>query len=195
MPMPKILQELRPLEEAGRKEEAAALLISRADAGDPEAQAVLANQSYLGNLVEKDYARAFHYAEKAAEAGELLGLHTLGVLYLYGYGCQADPAKGCALLEQATEMGDMKSPRYLGLCALEGLDGSVDYEKARYWFEKAAEKGDITSFYNLGRIYELGLGVTADLDTAIAWYRRAAVRKDHVGKPANDALTRLGVAP
>ena len=98
---------------------------------------------------------------------------------------------GLTLLKKATEMGDMKSPRYLGLAAMDGLGGEKDPEKAREWFLLAADRGDITSQYELGRIYEEGIGVEKDLEAAVFWYEKAAVRKDHVGKPANDALKRL----
>ncbi|MCC8130851.1 MAG: sel1 repeat family protein [Ruminococcus sp.] len=194
MPMPKIMKKIRELENAGKKEEAKALLLSEADSGDADAQGILGNQYFMGNsLFEKDYEKAFWYSEKAAENGNAMGKHTLGILYLYGYGVPADTKRAVQLLREASDSGEMKSPRYLGLCYLDGLDGSVDYEKALEWFRKGAELGDITSQYYLGKMYEEGLGTESSLKTAVYWYRKAAVRKDHVGKPANDALARLGV--
>jgi len=135
-------------------------------------------QIYLegGNGVEKDYAAAMEWAQKAADVGQGRGNLYLGQIWMNGLGATADFEKALAFFKKADDEGDMKAGRYVGLIAQKRGDETT----AAQWFRKAAEAGDITSQYYLGRAYETGSGVPRDYAEAMAWYNKSASRGDKV---------------
>lgn len=106
---------------------------------------------------------------------------------------QKDYAQALPLFAQASEMGHLKANRYIGLSYLNGEGVKKDVNKAFEQFSLAAERGDVTSKYWLGYCYENGLGTPKEMTKAVYWYQQAAQRTDHVGEPARQALTRLGI--
>jgi len=66
------------------------LLRPVADAGDPEAQVMLADIYYEGRGVPKDYAQAVDWFRKAADQGAPLGQFYLGLAYINGQGVPKD---------------------------------------------------------------------------------------------------------
>jgi uncharacterized protein len=127
-----------------------------------------------GNGVEKNYAAAMEWAQKAADAGKGRGNLYLGQIWMNGWGVTADLEKALSCFKKADAQGDMKAGRYVGLIAEQRGDDAT----AAQWFRKAAEAGDITSQYDLGRAYETGGGVPQDYAEAMAWYRKSASRGD-----------------
>ncbi|MBR5430199.1 MAG: sel1 repeat family protein, partial [Firmicutes bacterium] len=62
------------------------------DADDAETQYDLGNSYYYGVGVERDYAEAFHWYEKAAAQGLAWAQKMLGELYYYGRGVEENDA-------------------------------------------------------------------------------------------------------
>ena len=53
----------------------------------------------------KNYHKAFHYAQKAAEMGEKEGQFIFGNLLFFGRGCEADVDKAYEMYSRAYEHG------------------------------------------------------------------------------------------
>lgn len=143
-------------------------------------------QIYLegGHGVEKDYAAAMIWAQKAVDAGQTRGYLYLGQIWMNGWGVTADLDKALANFKQADAKGDLKAGRYVGLIAQQRGDDAT----AAQWFRKSAEAGDITSQYYLGRAYETGRGVPLDYAAALTWYTKSASRGDII---ASDGMVGL----
>ena len=61
------------------------------------------------------------------------------MLYLFGKGTKADPAKAVDLLQQAAGKGSISASYYLGLLYFEGKVVSRNLNKAHQYFEQARE--------------------------------------------------------
>lgn len=79
---------------------ATAALTGAAEAGSPEAQALLAAEYYqLTSLfpihlgLKRDYPKAFHWATLAADQNEAIGHEIVSLLYLWGDGTKQNVAK------------------------------------------------------------------------------------------------------
>ncbi|KAL0213986.1 hypothetical protein P9112_006170 [Eukaryota sp. TZLM1-RC] len=102
--------------------------------------------------VEKDYQQAFHWYNKAADAGHA------GAFHWYS---------------KAAEAGISFAMRNLGCCYHHGLGVEKDYQQAFHWYSKAAEADDEEAMFYIGNWYEHGYGVPKDLYQAIKWYDKA----------------------
>jgi len=120
--------------------------------------------SRLARVFEKtgDYAEAFRWLEKAASAGDTMGMIDLGAFYMAGLGVPRDFAKARELFGKAAANGNALAMNGLGWIFLGGRGVPQDYAKARDWLEKAAEKGNSEAMWLLGRLYLDGKGVPQD---------------------------------
>jgi len=85
---------------------------------------------FLGeNGIPQDYARAVQLFEQAREQGKnYWGSDMLGCCYLFGWGCQKDPAKALARLQEFKRSTDL-SNYGLGLIYADGLGVPEDIKK------------------------------------------------------------------
>ena len=119
-------------------EKTAAALKAKAEAGDAEAMIHVAKNCNKGtNGFRKDPAQAFHWAERAAQAGHFLALHALGLCYQHGIGIAKDLLLGLALLTEAATLGRSSSCFQLGYAYAHGKHGaSMSAAHARRWYER-----------------------------------------------------------
>ncbi|SFL05264.1 tetratricopeptide repeat protein [Shimia haliotis] len=111
---------------------------------------------------------------RAAEAGHLDALASLGVLYQHGTGVAQDFDKARQYYEAAALRMHPRALNNLGLLYVRG-DGVVqDYTKAAELFAKAADLGLQEAMNNLGVLYDNGFGVEQSDEVAAMWYRRGA---------------------
>ena len=96
-----------------------------------------------------NYRKAAEWYEKAANAGLVVSMIQLALLYQSGAVTGGDPAFANRGIER-------------------------DPQKAALWFEKAANAGDAPSMSKVGELYELGEGVTKDQRKAVEWYTKGA---------------------
>ena len=86
----------------------------KAEAGDPNAQMVLAQRYDNGNGVEQSNAEAFKWWLKAAEQGAATAQHNVGVAYLTGVGVARDKDQALKWLSKAANQGHLKAGEYAG---------------------------------------------------------------------------------
>jgi len=123
-----------------------ALLQAGADYGNALSMGMLGSLYADGAGVEKDYAKAREWYEKAAAKDRVLAalaMNNLGVLYENGQGVPQDFVKAREWYEKAAAKDYAPAMHNLGMLYDNGQGLVQDYAKAREWFEKAADKGDV----------------------------------------------------
>lgn len=151
-----------------------------ADAGDPQAQAELAEiYMLMGNSVsiaspEKDYALAFEYAQKSAAQDNGAGLWALALCYEHGRGVEEDVEKAIELYYKGAQLGHAPSQHSYACYLMRGDYLDHDDETAFSLFEKSAMQGYKLAEFSLCKMYELGRGTEMDLVKAIEWGEKAA---------------------
>jgi TPR repeat protein len=163
---------------------------SRAEAGDRDAQAELAEMYYNGSGAARSYARALYWYRQAGAAGDPKAQTQLGWMYTRGIGISVDRREAAEWFGKAAASGNARAENYLGWAYVRGWGVPVNYETAREWLGKSAAADDRLGLYNLGVMHERGLGGPRDLQMAVALYKRSAAA-GYDG--ARDALRRLGV--
>lgn len=102
-----------------------------------------------GVTVEPNYEDARRWYRQAAEKGNRLAMHRLGVMYARGQGGRIDYAEAVRWLEQAANLGHVDSQYNLGVLyhPATGDDATPiqDAAKAYYWYALAARNGDAQS--------------------------------------------------
>lgn len=137
-----------------------------------EAGAEAANRLGLLYAVQKHYAEAASWYQKAGEGNLDWGWFNLAECYRKGRGAGQDLTKAQELYEKCYGIageaaGD--AANQLGL-----LLSRQDKEKeANPWFAKAGEKGNAWGWYNLAENYEQGRGTPEDWDKALEYYTKA----------------------
>lgn len=149
--------------------------LKKAKKGDPEAQCDLGDMYRDGKGVEKDFAQAEFWYQKAADQNSARGQFKMGILYS-GNGKEIDYAKAMSWYLKAAEQGYTKAQSSLGIMYHDGLGVHVDYAKALQWYYKAAAAGDWLAQNNLGVMYSRGQGVELDREKAVYWYSKAAAQ-------------------
>ena len=89
--------------------------------------------------VSQDYARAVQLFERARANGDnTWGNDMLGNCYLFGWGCQKDPALALERFQEVDYTSDLKNYG-LGVLYTEGLGVSQDIKKGVEYFQKAKD--------------------------------------------------------
>ena len=88
--------------------------------------------------IPQDYARAVQLFEQARAHKNTWGNDMLGICYLFGYGCQRDPARALMLFQEADYTSDLKSYG-LGTIYTQGLGVPQDIKRGVEYFQKAPD--------------------------------------------------------
>ena len=150
------------------------VLKSQALAGDVHADVELGHMYMKGIGVQRDYAQAFVWFEKAAKQEDALGEDNLGDLYRNGRGVSKDYTQALGWYRKAAYQGLPQAENNIGSLYQYGLGLPKDYRQALAWYQKAANQGDAEGEYNVGNFYAFGHGVAKDYAEAFAWFQRAA---------------------
>lgn len=120
-------------------------LIDSAALGHPPAQLQIGEFYKIGQGVAKDPVEARKWFERAANGGNVLAMHRLGVMSARGDGGPVDPAASITWFEKAAALGLVDSQYNLGATYHPGADGAAaqqDRAKAYFWYSLAARNGD-----------------------------------------------------
>jgi|GEM_PF-1296167 len=152
-----------------------ATLQIQAQAGDVKAQVRLADDYFTGNGIGQDYAKAFDWYRKAANAGDPEAQTELGLMYAKGYDVTpVDYKEAIHWTRIAAEQGYVGAQYNLGVAYDNGLGVEADLPTAFSWYLKAAEQGYDIAQFNVATMFEAGQGVLQDLASARDWYQKAA---------------------
>ena len=172
-----------------------ALCLEAASAGHVGAQGLLSQLYYEGKGINKDYAKAVEWANKAAKKNDPRGLNTLGLASYYGNGAKIDGKKGEAYLIKASDLGLPEASNNLsyiyedvGKRTLSVKSG----EKALVLCKKAADAGLADAQIHLGRMYSSGYFVKKDMAKAAEYYAMAAEQGDAEAMLALGSAYRFG---
>jgi len=166
-------------------------LTETAQAGDLQAQLILAQAYDLGGDLLQNFSRAARWYRAAAEQGDARAQNRLGQFYAAGRGISADPEAAQNWLSAAAAQG---APQHIHDLAafLESRSAGTAEEtallrEAATLYKQAAEAGLLEAQVALALLLQEGRGVAQDLDLARQLYEGAAEQ----GHPR--ALNNLGL--
>lgn len=117
-----------------------ALILDDAHNGDPAAQVDVGLACYCCG--PDGFSHAAQWWMLAAEGGDPIGQHHLGLAYLRGQGVAHDPALAQFWLQQAAHQGLADAMAMLGTMSLGLIPGvPADHVTAYSWFRLAVERG------------------------------------------------------
>jgi uncharacterized protein len=153
--------------------EAMAAYRKAADKGSTAAMVALGMLYESGSGVTKDDARARALFQRAAAAGNPIGVTDLAALS-NATGAALDPAQERAMLTNAAEANSSDAQFQLGLMYANGVGGPKDDVAARSWFGKAAAQGNAEALDWMGSFAASGRGGPRDINAAKDYYEKAA---------------------
>lgn len=169
-------------------------LLSKANAGNAEAQDQLGKMYCFGDGVRRDYTQAANWFRQAAEQGNSDSQYRLGGFYHFGWGVPKDDAQAFAWMKKAAEQENAVAENFLSVLYSEGWGVPKDDAHAIFWLRRAAEDGNAYSQYSLGWAYEDGIGhVYQDYAEAYYWLD-LATQEDDSHKDRKKALKRRNEA-
>ena len=148
------------------------LLLSGAQASDPESQEADGLNDGLAAQSRGDYEEALRVLDRLARQGDRVAQVNLGRMYEDGLGVPKDFERATELYRKAWEQGDLYAE--FKLMYAKGAGVPEDAAKAAAWYRSAAEQGFAHAMYELGSMHLQGKGVPADEDQALEWFHKAA---------------------
>ena len=129
-------------------------------------------QKGLEAVLAGDSAAAIDCFRQAGSQGHAEACCNLGLIYLYGSGCDPDPELAHDYLELGALYGSVQAEYELGNLAEQSAKGA-DYALAALHYNRAALAGHPDAMLALARLYETGCGVNQSYVLAESFYRRA----------------------
>jgi uncharacterized protein len=151
-----------------------ATIRTRAEAGDPVAEAQLGQLYAKGELVTNNYSEAAKWFTRAVEQTNSAGMLGLGELCEAGQGVPKDLDRAVKLYRQSAELGNPDGEYTLAFMYESGRGVRQSHVEATKWYQRSAEHGQPLAQYDLGQRYNLGVGVPADRVEALKWLILAA---------------------
>tara|TARA_B100000513_G_C11864938_1_gene174024 strand:+ start:73 stop:906 length:834 start_codon:yes stop_codon:yes gene_type:complete len=146
-----------------------------AEAGDAEAQALIAGMYARGQGTDMNLQTAAEWYGRAADQGHLYATTMLGWFYMRGMGVEQDAVKGYRLLSRAAARGQSNAVEMKQAVtgkALAGLDDLAATEAKDQGIDLAA------AYVRIGRSFALGHGVPRLPEVAAEAFHRAAKKGD-----------------
>lgn len=135
----------------------------------------------------RDEGKAFYFAQKAAEMGEVNACNLLGTFYEMGCGVEQSYEKAVYYYRQAAESGVEMAYLNLGAFYQAGIAVPKDDKKAAEYFQYGANAGNMYCLNALGMCYKNGIGVIQDYKKAFELFLDAAYAGNFAGE-LNTAL-------
>jgi len=150
-------------------------LDEKVQAGDPEAETILALAYHSAVLLKNDETEALRLLRKAADKGFLPAEESLAIFCASGIGMeQPDPGEALTWYTKAARQGSIDAATNIATMYATGSGVPRDINAAITWFQQAADAGGATAQYNLALIYGRGDGVPRDDQKSLDWLRKAA---------------------
>ena len=145
--------------------------LKAAEAGDSEAQFLLARMLDTGAGSETDPAGAIKWYRAAALRGHAQAAFHLGEIYYRGTGVARDYTEAANWYQRAARAGSARAQFNLALIVERGRGVRRDAGLAVKWYLRAANAGLIPAQINLALMYAAGNGVPLDPVQAMMWLR------------------------
>ncbi|WP_104760485.1 tetratricopeptide repeat protein [Helicobacter cetorum] len=142
--------------------------------GSGFACAELGTYYYYGSkeyAIERNYARALNYFNKAIDRGNIEAYESLGKMYLDGNGVERNVSKAIKYYEKSASKGNIDAYASLGELYLKGDGVDMNYTKALKYFKKGIKSSE--SLYYLGEMYLEGKGVNKDYAKALEYFQKS----------------------
>lgn len=172
-------------ETASPEEEIFDLFYKAQISGDLDGAYYLAYSYENGIGTEVDFKKAFDYYSRVTKSDSTdladqyaknLANTAIGLLYMKGYGVEADSEQAIAYFTTASENGYAKASYYLGQIYENGLGVDRDYEQAMEYYLLAADLDYAPALNQLGYMYYNGFGVDVDFASAVYYQKLAALQ-------------------
>ncbi|XP_038288826.1 protein sel-1 homolog 2 isoform X1 [Canis lupus familiaris] len=164
--------KMRPREWGNKGQKALYYFLKAAKAGSANAMAFIGKMYLEGNAAApQNNATAFKYFSMAANKGNAIGLHGLGLLYFYGKGVPVNYAEALKYFQKAAEKGWPNAQFQLGFMYYSGSGVWKDYKLAFKYFYLASQSGQPLAIYYLAEMYATGTGVLRSCRTAVELYK------------------------
>ena len=132
-------------------------LMLRASANDTTAQNSLGCAYHNGDGVQRDYATARLWFEKAAAGGNALAFSNLAILFERGLGVDKNISIAFDHRKKAAELGHTDSMNIIARAYRYGEEPvEKDLTEAFKWYKRSAEDGNIKAAETLGIFYDFG---------------------------------------
>jgi TPR repeat protein len=143
-----------------------------------------------------DHAAAAQILLKAAQAGNVLAMLRLAIMYAQGDGVPRDTRAAISWYSRAAALGEPASQMELGWY-YETADGVPEnWDLAAALYKASAAQGWVNGQFGLARAYEFGIGVPQSRQLAISWYQKAAAqgdkRSDYWARWLSDPTNNIG---
>ncbi|GAB4507036.1 MAG: hypothetical protein Tsb0026_00870 [Sulfuricaulis sp.] len=124
--------------DAGQYTKARELWLPLAENGDARAQHAIGRLYEKGRGVERDFAQAFIWYQKAAQKGHADSEYRLAVGYATGLGIKKNEGEALSWLRKAANNDHKRAQKTLARAYEEGRFGlTADPGQAKYWYDKA----------------------------------------------------------
>lgn len=130
-----------------------------------------------GDLVKKDYSKAYGYYKKI-ESHNSEAQFKLGQYHEEGLFVKKDIYEALRYYKMAANNNNSEAKKMLGDCCLVGVNMDQDYNKAVAYYEGALINGNKTVYYPLANCYYEGNGVEKNCEKAFQLYKKAVNNKD-----------------
>lgn len=120
-----------------------------------------------GELINKDYKKAFDLLSHASKLNNHVGINLLGYMYENGLYVKKDFKKAFELYSKAAKSDNIDAFFNLGRFYFYGIAEKKDYKQAFDLFSKSYKMGNVSSSYYLGFYYKEGFFVKKDEDKAL----------------------------
>ena len=116
-----------------------------------------------------DFSEALKLLLPAAQNGNPLAQHRIGVMYVFGQGVEQDFEQATRWFRKAADQGQAEAQFSLGMRYLSGQSVAQDDKEAARWFTLAAHQGVGVAASVLAELYANGRGVPQNLVEACKW--------------------------
>jgi uncharacterized protein len=123
---------------------------------------------------QKDYAAAFSWFLKAAQAGDATAQSWTAELYMNGQGVEIDYEQAMQWDLKAAAQHNATAIANIGYLYEYGKGVAQDYEAAMKWYRLASDAGNVMAKENIGKLYMFGRGVPRDWKEAEHWLTMGA---------------------
>jgi len=141
-----------------------------AEQGQVYAQANVSFRCYSSN----DFAGAFEWCRRAADANLAWAQYNLGLMYQKGEGAAQSEAEAAYWYRLAASQGFADAQQRLADLYYIGEGIPRSYTQAARWYRLAAEQGNARAQFQLGHLYDVGLGIEHDYMQYRYWTSMAA---------------------